>query len=42
MIDITPYKELLHGGEKSIYDYVNAGYKVADKVIVYLRKQRVF
>jgi len=35
-ICITPYKEIL-GGKESIYDYVQDGYSVPDKVIAYLR-----
>ena len=35
-IIITPYKEI-HGGELSIYDFVQEGYTVPDKVIRYLQ-----
>lgn len=33
---ITPYKEI-RGGEESIYDHIQEGYTVPDKVIAYLR-----
>ena len=36
MICITPFKEII-GGDESIYDYVEEGYTVPDKVIAYLR-----
>lgn len=41
MICITPYREL-HCGEKSIHDYIHEGYKVPDKVLVYLRIAKCF
>lgn len=36
IIDLTPYKEI-HCGMESIYDNVEEGYSVPDKVILYLR-----
>ena len=36
-ISITPYKELLYGGEESIYDHICEGYSVSDSVITYLK-----
>ena len=41
MICLTPYKEI-HGGELSIYDNVEEGYTVPDKVIAYLRTSKPF
>ena len=35
MICLTPYKELKQG-EESIYDHIQEGYQVPDKVIAYL------
>ncbi len=36
MVCISPFKEI-NGGEESIYDYVQEGYEVPDKVIAYLK-----
>lgn len=41
MICLTPFKEI-HGGNESIYDYVEKGYSVPDKVIAYLRTAKPF
>lgn len=41
MINLTPYKEI-KGGEESIYDHVQEGYEVPDKVIAYLRTTKPF
>ena len=41
MICLTPFKEIL-GGEESIFDYVEDGYSVPDKVIAYLRTTKPF
>lgn len=40
-ICLTPYKEIL-GGDKSIYDYVKAGYSVPAKVIAYLKTTKPY
>ncbi|HBA69331.1 MAG TPA: hypothetical protein DCZ40_08240 [Lachnospiraceae bacterium] len=36
MINVMPYKEI-HGGEESIYDYIDENFAVPAKVIVYLK-----
>ena len=36
IIDLTPYKEI-HCGKESIYDNVEEGFSVPDKVVLYLR-----
>ena len=36
MVCVSPFKEILCGGE-SIYDYVQEGYQVPDRVIAYLK-----
>lgn len=41
MICITPFKEI-KGGTESIYDYVEEGYTVPEKVIAYLRTTKPF
>lgn len=41
MICLTPYKEI-HGGKLSIYDFVEVGYTVPDKVIAYLKTTKPF
>lgn len=41
MICLTPYKEL-HMGDLSIYDYVENGYFVTDRVLLYLQTTQPF
>ena len=41
MICVSPFKEILLGSE-SIYDYVQEGYTVPDKVIAYLRTTKPY
>lgn len=41
IICLTPYKEL-HGGKKSIYDYIVEGYSVPQKVIEYLKTRKLY
>ena len=37
MICLTPYKELGYGGSESIYDHIQIGHTVPEKVIAYLQ-----
>lgn len=40
-ICLTPYKEI-QGGNLSIYDYIEEGYSVSEKVITYLKTKKYF
>lgn len=40
-ISLTPYREIV-GGKESIYDHVQEGYSVPEKVIAYLRTSQPY
>ncbi len=42
LICLTPYRELMGGKDKSIYDFVQEDYSVPDKVIAYLKTTKPY
>lgn len=42
LICLTPYRELMGGKNKSIYDFVQEDYSVPDKVIAYLKTTKPY
>ena len=41
LICLTPYRELMGGKDKSIYDFVQEDYSAPDKVIAYLKTKAI-